>query len=131
MNADHADWLSPAEALRRIVGGVRPLGMEERPLLDALGHVLAEDVASPVDLPPWDNSAMDGFSVRSGDVLPATRERPAVLRVVDDIAAGGFPARPRAPGGAARIMPGAPVPAGADTVVRVEHTDGGTEIGSA
>jgi molybdopterin molybdotransferase len=131
MAADRADWISAAEALRRMVDGVEPLGTEPRPLLDALGHVLAEDVASPVDLPPWDNSAMDGFAVRSADVLGATGERPKVLRVVDDIAAGGFPSRALGPGEAARIMTGAPVPAGADGVIRVEHTDGGTEIGSS
>ncbi|HSU15150.1 gephyrin-like molybdotransferase Glp [Longimicrobium sp.] len=131
MPADRADWLSPADALRRIVDGVRPIGIEARPLLDALGHILAEEVASPVELPPWDNSAMDGFAVRAADVRGATRDRPAVLRVVDDIAAGGFPARALADGEAARIMTGAPVPAGADGVVRVEHTDGGVGIGSA
>jgi molybdopterin molybdotransferase len=131
MRGDRADWLSAADALRRMVDGVQPLGTEARPLLDALGHVLAEDVASPVDLPPWDNSAMDGFATRSADVLGATNHHPAVLRVVDDIAAGGFPSRALAPGEAARIMTGAPVPAGADGVIRVEHTDGGTEIGSA
>lgn len=131
MPADRADWISAAEALRRMVGGVQPLGTESRPLLDALGHVLAEEVASPVDLPPWDNSAMDGFAVRSADVAGATGDRPAVLRVVDDIAAGGFPSRAVGAGEAARIMTGAPVPAGADAVIRVEHTDGGTAIGSS
>jgi molybdopterin molybdotransferase len=131
MRADRADWLAPAEALQRMVAGVEPLGTETRPLLSALGSVLAEDVAAPVDLPPWDNSAMDGFAVRSADVAGASAEHPIMLRVVDDIAAGGFPARPLEMGQAARIMTGAPVPAGANGVVRVEHTDGGTGIGSA
>ncbi|HEX6747670.1 MAG TPA: gephyrin-like molybdotransferase Glp [Longimicrobium sp.] len=131
MRGDAADWLSAAEALRRIIGGVRPLGTESRALLDALGSVLAEDVVSPVDLPPWDNSAMDGFAVRGEDVRGASRERPAVLRVVDDIPAGHFPARPVGLGEAARIMTGAPVPEGADGVVRVEHTDGGIGLESA
>ena len=131
MRGDAADWLTAAEALRRIVGGVREMGTESRPLLDALGSVLAEDVASPVALPPWDNSAMDGFAVRAEDVRGASRERPAVLRVVDDIPAGHFPARSVGAGEAARIMTGAPVPDGADGVIRVEHTDGGTGIGSA
>lgn len=130
MRADPADWLAPAEALRRIVAAVEPLGTEERAIGDALGAVLAEDVAAPVDLPPWDNSAMDGFAARADDVRGATRERPAVLRVVDDIPAGGFPSRALGPGQAARIMTGAPVPDGADTVVRVEHTDGGAAIGA-
>jgi molybdopterin molybdotransferase len=131
MRADVADWLSAGEALRRIVGGVEPLGVETRPLLSALGSVLAEDVAAPVDLPPWDNSAMDGFAVRAADVVGASAERPVVLRVVDDIPAGGFPARALEAGEAARIMTGAPVPAGSDGVIRVEHTDGGSEIGTA
>ena len=74
MSADHAaDWLAPGEALRTILAGIARLGAVERPLLDALGSVLAEDVVSPVDLPPWDNSAMDGFAVRA----PWGRERPS------------------------------------------------------
>jgi len=131
MRADRADWLAPAEALRRILAGVAPLGTEPRPLLRALGCVLAEDVAARADLPPWDNSAMDGFAVRAADVRGASPESPVTLRVVDDIAAGAFPARPIGPGEAARIMTGAPVPAGADGVIRVEHTDGGAAIGTA
>lgn len=131
MRADRADWLAPAEALRRMIAGVEPLGTETRPLLAALGSVLAEDVASPVDLPPWDNSAMDGFAVRSADVAGASADRPVVLRVVDDVAAGGFPARALGPGEAARIMTGAPVPTGADGVIRVEHTDGGAGVGTS
>ena len=130
MQADHADWLSPGEALARIMAGVEPLPAETRPLLAALGSVLAEDVAAPADLPPWDNSAMDGFAVRSADVAGAGADRPAVLRVVDDIRAGAFPSRALQPGEAARIMTGAPVPAGADGVIRVEHTDGGTALGT-
>lgn len=126
-----ADWLSASQALAAMVHGVRPLAAEERPLLDALGSVLAEDVAAPVDLPPWDNSGMDGFAVRAADVRGATAESPRVLRVVDDVAAGHFAAGAVGPGEAIRIMTGAPVPEGADTVVRVEHTDGGSGIGTA
>lgn len=125
-----ADWLSAAQALATILGGVRPLAAEERPLLDALGSVLAEDVASPVDLPPWDNSAMDGFAVRAADVRGASADAPRVLRVVDDVPAGHFATRPVEAGEAIRIMTGAPVPRGADGVVRVEHTDGGSGIGT-
>ncbi len=126
-----ADWLTAAEALGAILRGVQALGVEERPLLDALGSVLAEDVASPVDLPPWDNSAMDGFAVRAADVRGASADAPRVLRVVDDVPAGHFASRPVGAGEAIRIMTGAPVPAGADGVVRVEHTDGGSGIGTA
>ena len=131
MPADRAaDWLSAADALDAILSGVAPLEAEERPLLDALGAVLAADVVSPVDLPPWDNSAMDGFAVRAEDVRGASASAPRALRVVDDVPAGRFPARPLGPGEAARVMTGAPVPDGADGVVRVEHTDGGTSIGT-
>lgn len=132
MPADRAaDWLAPGDALRTVLAGVAPLGAEERPLLEALGFVLAEDVASPVDLPPWDNSGMDGFAVRAADVRGASASAPRVLRVVDDVPAGHFAARPVGPGEAVRIMTGAPVPDGADSVIRVEHTDGGRGIGAA
>jgi molybdopterin molybdotransferase len=94
---------------------------------DALHRVLAEDVASPVALPPWDNSSMDGYAVRSADVRGATAEKPAVLPVVATIAAGSLSPQPLRPGQTMRIMTGAPVPEGADSVIRVEDTDGGTE----
>src|SRR5690606_40984323 len=93
------------------------------PLLDAVGRVLAEPVVSPIDQPPWDNSAMDGFAARTADIRGAGPQSPVELLVVDDVPAGGFPSRAIGPGEAARIMTGAPVPEGADTVVRVEHTD--------
>jgi molybdopterin molybdotransferase len=125
-----ADWVSVREARETILRAVAPLAPERRSLLDTLGSVLAEDVASPVDLPPWDNSAMDGFAVRGGDVRGASEDAPRVLRVVDDVPAGSFPARPVGPGEAVRVMTGAPVPEGADGVVRVEHTDGGSGIGT-
>lgn len=117
------DWLSVPEALDRILAAVRPLPAEAVPLLDALGRTLVEPAASPIDQPPWDNSAMDGFAVRAADIEGATDDAPARLVVVDDIPAGGFPSRPIGPGEAARIMTGAPVPEGADSVIRVEHTD--------
>ncbi|HEV2145962.1 MAG TPA: gephyrin-like molybdotransferase Glp [Longimicrobiaceae bacterium] len=125
-----ADWVSVQEARGTILRLVAPLAPERRALLNALGSVLAEDVASPVDLPPWDNSAMDGFAVRSADVLGASPEAPRVLRVVDDVPAGSFPSRPVGPGEAIRVMTGAPFPEGADGVVRVEHTDGAAAVGT-
>ncbi len=132
MSADRAaDWLSAGDALRIILAGVPALAAEERPLLDALGSVLAEDVVSPVHLPPWDNSAMDGFAARAADVRGAAPSAPRVLRVVDDVPAGHFASRPVGRGEAIRIMTGAPVPEGADCVIRVEHTDGGRMIGTA
>ena len=122
-----ADWLSVREAVERGLAAVEPGGAEEVPLEEALGRVLAEDVRSPVDQPPWDNSAMDGYAARSEDVRGAGPERPVRLRVVDDIAAGAFPSRSIGPGEAAKIMTGAPTPEGADSVVRVEHTDAGDD----
>jgi molybdopterin molybdotransferase len=119
------DWLSVPEARRTILDGVHPLGSEVRPLLDSLGYVLAEDLTSPVDLPPWNNSAMDGFAVRAVDVGGASETAPRELRVIEDVPAGGFPRRSVEPGTAIRVMTGAPVPEGADGVIRVEHTDGG------
>lgn len=119
----HADWLAVPDALERILAAVRPVAAEPVPLLDAFGRVLAEPATSPIEHPPWDNSAMDGFAVRAEDIAGATRDAPARLTVVDDIPAGGFPSRPIGPGEAARIMTGAPAPEGADTVIRVEHTD--------
>jgi molybdopterin molybdotransferase len=118
-----ADWIGIAEATERMLSAVRPLPAERVALADALGRVLAETVTAPVDQPPWDNAAMDGFAVRAADVAGASRGRPIELEVVEEIAAGAFPTRGLGPGQAARIMTGAPVPADADGVVRLEHTD--------
>lgn len=115
------------QAAAEIVAAVRPLGAERASLRDALGRVLAEDVISPVDLPPWNNSSMDGYAVRAVDVRGAARDTPARLIVIGTIAAGGTGERAVGPGETYRIMTGAPLPEGADCVVRVEDTDGGTE----
>ncbi len=123
-----ADWISVRDAVERGLAAVELMPPEEVALEESLGRVLAEDVSSPVTQPPWDNSAMDGYAVRSGDVTGASAERPARLRVVDDIPAGGFPTRPLRQGEAARIMTGAPVPEGADSVIRVEDTDAGEKL---
>jgi len=112
-----ADWLDARAALDRILETVARLDPMETPVDDCLGHVLAEPVVAGVDLPPWDNSAMDGFAVRSADLAG-----PTTLPVSDDIPAGGMPRGPLASGTAARVMTGAPVPPGADSVIRVEHT---------
>lgn len=127
MTRDAADWLSHAEALAAVLERCAPLGAEEMEAGAALGRALAEDVTSPVDHPPWDNSAMDGFAVRAGDVEGASVERPVVLPVVAEVPAGAFPSGPLEPGTAVRVMTGAPVPEGATGVVRVEHTDGGRD----
>ena len=123
-----ADWIGVREAVARGLAAVAPLGAEDVPLEDALGRVLARDVVSPIDQPPWDNSAMDGYAARAADLAGASAGSPVRLRVVDDIPAGGFPSRAIGPGEAARIMTGAPVPEGADSVVRVEHTDAGEAV---
>ncbi|MET4158284.1 gephyrin-like molybdotransferase Glp [Agromyces sp. PvR057] len=103
-------------------------------LADAAGRVLAASVDAVLASPPFDNSAMDGFAVRWADVSPATPDAPVTLRVVADHAAGSastLDAAPLGRGEAARIMTGAPVPAGADTVVPVERTDGGGTVADA
>ncbi len=108
----------------RCLAAVEPLPPRRVPLLEALGLVLAEDVVSSLVLPPFDNSAMDGFAVRAADVAGATDDDPVVLPVAGEVAAGS--GRPDAlpPGVAVRIMTGAPLPPGADAVVPVEWTGG-------
>ena len=114
--------LTPEEAQQIVLGHVRPLGVERVPLLDALGRLLAADVHATYDSPPLDNSAMDGYAVRHEDLKDASAEAPAALEVIEDIPAGRIGRKTVAPGEASRIMTGAPVPAGADTVIRVEDT---------
>ena len=118
--------LTVAEAVARILADVARGPVERVPLADALGRVLAAPAISPITIPAWHNSAMDGYAVRAADVARASAESPVTLPVLETIAAGGFPSRPLPPGSSMRIMTGAPLPEGADTVVRVEDTDGGT-----
>jgi molybdopterin molybdotransferase len=118
--------LTVPEASARILEHINTLTVERVALLDALGRVLAEPVRAPMTLPAWDNSAMDGYAVRGADIDAATADRPVRLRVLETVAAGRFATRPVRDGEATRIMTGAPLPEGADTVVRVEDTDGGT-----
>ena len=115
--------ISVEEALKKLLSHVDVLPKEEVAVLDSLGQVLAEDVYSSIDVPPLDNSAMDGYAVRSSDTLGAGPESPRLLRVIDTVAAGSISGQEVIPGTAIRIMTGAPVPAGADTVVRFEDTD--------
>lgn len=119
--------LAAADAARRILDDVRRQPALRVPLDEALDSVLAEAIVSPLDIPPWANSAMDGYAVRSDDIAGATEARPVRLRVVEQVPAGAFPTRTLGPGESARIFTGAPVPAGADTVVRQEDTDLGAE----
>jgi molybdopterin molybdotransferase len=106
---------------------LRPLPEEDVTLASAHGRVLARDVVASVALPGFDNSAMDGYAVRWAEVSTAA-EAPVRLPVADDIPAGRTDVVPLAPGTAQRIMTGAPLPEGADVVVPVELTDGGTDV---
>jgi molybdopterin molybdotransferase len=115
--------LTVDQALERILARVAPLPPKDVPLLDALGRTLAQDVAAERDVPPFRNSAMDGYAVRGSDVAKA----PAKLRVIGSVQAGGVPDHTVGPGEAMRVMTGAPMPDGADTVVRVEDTDDGRD----
>ncbi|MBI4771054.1 MAG: molybdopterin molybdotransferase MoeA [Chloroflexi bacterium] len=115
--------LSVAEARVRLLAEFAPLEAESALLQDAPGRVLAQDVASPTDLPPFDNSSMDGYALRAAEIALAGEATPVPLPVLADIPAGAPAAGPLAPGAAARIMTGAPLPPGADTVVPVELTD--------
>ncbi len=115
--------ISVEEALDKILGNVTVLDEEEVPILDSLGQVLAEDISSSISVPPLDNSAMDGYAIRSEDTLGASEPAPRFLRVIDTVAAGAISSFRVEPGTAIRIMTGAPVPEGADSVVRFEDTD--------
>ena len=117
------DWLGFDDALARVLSHASPLPPETVPLEDALGRALTHDVLAPEALPPWDNSAMDGYAVRGDDVAGASQDHPVVLVVTGVIHAGTRFEGTVGPGDAVRIMTGGEVPAGADTVIRVEDTD--------
>ena len=127
--------ISVEQALDKILSYVHVLEVEERPILECLGQVLAEDVYSGLNVPPLDNSAMDGYAVQSKDTRGASRQSPRFLRVIDTVAAGSMAGCEVEPGTAVRIMTGAPIPKGADSVVIFEDTDeiqrqgASTEIG--
>jgi len=113
------------EHLRRIVEMVAPLQPYDQPLLEAHGLPACEDVHSPIALPRFDNSAMDGYAVRVADVEGASADRPVHLPVVGESAAGSSKPYAMAPGTCLKIMTGAPIPTGADAVVPIEWTDAG------
>lgn len=129
--------ISVGEASARILRKIQPLDAESVPLERAAGRVLAESVVANTTSPPWDNSSMDGYAVRSSDLVTGRNSSPAIagavdaarrqLKVVATIAAGQHALRPLGAGEAMRIMTGAPIPLGADTVIRIEDTDRGVE----
>ena len=118
-----ADMLDVEEALERILAYFKPLPSVDVPLLEALGQVLAEPLVAPINIPPLDNSAMDGYALRAADISKAGVESPVELRVIGHVPAGTVSQKVVTPGTALRIMTGAPVPDGADTVVAFEDTD--------
>ena len=120
--------LGLAAAAARVLEALGTVASEDIALADAGGRVLAEDVRSEVALPPWDNSAMDGYAVRAEDVNAAKPDSPVILRVIGTVAAGQRSTTRLERGDAMRIMTGAPLPPGADCVIRVEDTDGGSKM---
>jgi molybdopterin molybdotransferase len=112
--------------LAEILAAIQPVPPRELGLADADGGVLAEDITALWPLPPFDNSAMDGYAVRAADIAAAASDAPVELPVRGEVAAGDTSAHHLAPGSCLRIMTGAPLPGGADAVVPVELTDGGT-----
>ena len=117
------DMLSVEEAYQRIISCFSPLETEEKPLQECLGQVLAANITSPLDLPPLTNSAMDGYAVRQEDIREASPQNPRQLQVIGLVAAGQVSSQTVASNTTIRIMTGAPIPAGADTVVPFEETD--------
>jgi molybdopterin molybdotransferase len=120
-----ADWLGVGEALERVLSRARTLEADLVEPGAALGRLLAGPVTARATLPPWDNAAMDGYAVRSVDVAGASDRTPVTLRVVGRVRAGERRRQPLGPGEAVRIMTGAPIPPGCDSVIRVEDTDAG------
>ena len=110
------------EAQEEVLAACRPLATGSVPVADALGLLLAEAIRSQESVPPFPNTAMDGYAVRSGDTATASPSTPARLRVIGTLSAGRAPDRSVGPGEALRIMTGAPFPEGADTVAIVETT---------
>jgi molybdopterin molybdotransferase len=114
--------LSVEEAQKRVLSAFHPLEVEHVPILDAVDRVLAEDVQADADIPPHTNSSMDGYAVRAADTVGAASDDSVTLRVIGDLPAGHVPDQEVTTGTAVRIMTGAPLPPGADAVVKVEDT---------
>jgi len=115
--------ISVEEALDKILSNIHVLESEEKPILETLGQTLAEDIVSAINVPPRDNSALDGYAMKAVDIKGASSANPSVLKVIDIVAAGANPTKRVESGTAVRIMTGAPTPQGADVVVGFEDTD--------
>jgi molybdopterin molybdotransferase len=115
--------ISVEQALDKVLEHIEVLGAEESPILGCLGQVLAEDVISEINIPPLDNSAMDGYAVRAADAKGASPKSPRILHVIDTVVAGSISKTKVEPGTAIKIMTGAPIPKGADAIVKFEDTD--------
>lgn len=112
------------EARSKMLEGIKPLPSEKCRLEDLLGRILAQDVIATFDIPPRDNSAMDGFAVSVSDVAGASEQSPVILQVIEDVPAGRVATKSLKPGQAIRIMTGAQIPENADSVIPVELTEG-------
>lgn len=118
-----SELLNVDDALQRILDQIKPVDAEEIELESALNRVLADNITATTNLPPFANSSMDGYALRSADIAGASKDTPIKLKVVMDIPAGKAPDKTLESGQAARIMTGAPIPDGADAVIPVEDTD--------
>ena len=123
--ADAMTGLTPLhEAQQVVLDAASVLGLEKLSILDVLGRVIGEDIIAARDNPPWDNSAMDGFAVRWEDIKQEQAiQKPVTLSVIEDVPAGSMPSKAVGSRQAIRIMTGAPIPRGADTVLKVEDTE--------
>lgn len=117
--------ISFQEARNKMLEGIKPLPSEKCHLEDLLGRMLAQDVTASFDIPPKDNSAMDGFAVIASDIAGASENNPVTLQVIEDVPAGKVATKSLKPGQAIRIMTGAQIPANADSVIPVEETSAG------
>jgi molybdopterin molybdotransferase len=123
MKATNNDPLIRVEtALNSILDKMSPVGVERISLTQCLNRILAEPIISEANVPPFPNSAMDGYAVIASDTVGASNQKPIILKVIDNVPAGASPSVKLTPGTAARIMTGAPVPTGTDAVVRFEET---------
>lgn len=122
MSGDDEEMISVEGALNIILSGKTDPAAEECSIQTARGRILSEDILAPHDQPPWDNSAMDGYAVRWEDIQSCSTEKPALLKIIEVISAGKSPRFPVLKENCAKIMTGARIPTGADTVVPVEVT---------